>query len=236
VNPKTEELLLRQGIELDRKIISDLSHFTDLLERESEKTNLVSAKDRSQLWTRHILDSLMPIAWGWKWPGRRCCDVGSGGGLPGVVLALTDRGNQWTLVETIQRKAAWLEAVRDYLNLNRLNVIRERAEELGSDPDFREVFDLGTSRALAPGKTMLEYCLPLIREGGELWSWQGNDFRMEAWDKALAILGGSIVEVKPYRIPGDPESHQRRLVRILKESATPVRYPRNVGIPSKRPL
>ena len=95
-------------------------------------------------------------------------------------------------------------------------MVSQRAESLGIDPEFRESFDLCISRAVATLPVMLEYCLPLIRLGGELWAWQGESFNASDWEIPLNLLGGKILEVQTYILPEDPSSRKRILVRVQK--------------------
>ena len=150
-------------------------------------------------------------------------DVGSGGGLPGLPLKLAVPGIRLTLVESDQKKAAFLRDVIAEMGLEDTTVEARRAEELGHEPAHREGYDVVVTRAAAKAPVAAEYCLPLLRVGGLMLAQaRGEDFR--AATRALGQLGGSM------------RAFRDGAVVIGKGRPTPEIYPRRVGLPAKRPL
>jgi 16S rRNA (guanine527-N7)-methyltransferase len=159
---------------------------------------------------------------------RSLVDVGSGGGMPGLVLKIARPELSVTLVEADRRKAAFLVHAAAELGLD-VDVAAERAELTGRGPR-RESFDVAVCRALAPMPVVAELCLPLVRVGGRLLAMKG---RAEDAAGAIAVLGGGPVAVVP--APSAARSHGVVVV-VPKVSPTPAGYPRRPGLPSRRPL
>lgn len=174
-------------------------------------------------WERLILSSLTLLD-AHKWTGsERVADVGSGGGLPGIPLKIAVPGIRLTLVESDQKKAAFLRETVIALGLADVEVDARRAEEVGRDPAHREAYDVVVTRAAAKAPVTAEYCMPLLRVGGLMLAQaRGEDFRLAA--RALGQLGGSL------------RHESRGVVVIGKGRPTPDTYPRRTGAPGKRPL
>lgn len=134
--------------------------FTAALAREGEERGLIGPLELPRLWTRHILNSVIaaPLFHG------RVADIGSGGGLPGLVLAIARPDVEWTLVEPMERRVTWLNEQVDALELSNVTVLRSRAEDVRVD----EGFDVVTARAVSALRTLIPITAPLVRDGGEL--------------------------------------------------------------------
>ena len=228
--------LERQGVKLDRAVTAALEHMARRLLEENRKRNLTAIRDYEGILVRHYLDCLMPWMKGWKIPEGRGCDIGTGAGFPGLVFALLRRDQPWTLVESKLSKFSWLCEISKELGLSDVTLVRSRAEVLGRDPAHRESYALCLARAVAKGTVMLEYSLPLLEVGGELWTWQGEDCRPEMWGDALRQLGGELGDRIEYVLPESNPSGQKQVIRVVKRHSTPEGFPRRTGIPRKRPL
>ncbi len=230
------ELLQSRNLVLDEKTLLSMERLARRLLEENRRTNLTAVRDYSDVLVRHYLDSLAPVVEGWRVPEGEGCDVGTGAGFPGLVFVLLRPDVEWTLFDSKHNKIKWLMAIQKEFGLPNAAIVQQRAEELGRDSRHRERYDLCLARAVARGTVMLEYCLPLVRVGGELWSWQGEDYAPGTWGEALRTLGGEVVETLEYVLPRQRTSTRRRVVRIRKCCPTPDRFPRRTGIPKKRPL
>jgi 16S rRNA (guanine527-N7)-methyltransferase len=122
------------------------------------------------------------------------------------------------------------------LGLEQVETLQERAENIGQSLAYREQYDWAVARAVAALPVLAEYLLPLVRIGGRMLAMKGENGPAEshAAEHALQMLGGHLRQLLPVTLPGVAE--ERYLVIIEKVAATPTRYPRRVGIPSKRPL
>ena len=133
--------------------------FTEALAREGEERGLIGPLELPRLWTRHILNSVIaaPLFYG------SVADIGSGAGLPGIVLAIARPDVQWTLVEPMERRVTWLNEQVSALGLTNTTVLRARAEDVPAGE-----FDVVTARAVSALRTLIPITAPLVRDGGEL--------------------------------------------------------------------
>jgi 16S rRNA (guanine527-N7)-methyltransferase len=166
--------------------------------------------------------------------GAHVVDVGSGGGLPGLPLAMARSDLRVTLLEASQRKGAFLVQATAKLALRNTAVLRGRAEDAGRDPRHREQFDVATARAVAPFPVLAELCLPLVRVGGLMLAMKANaDSEVSGASRALDLLGGRLVRLAETPSP----SRDRGQVAVVEKVApTPAAYPRRAGVPERRPL
>jgi 16S rRNA (guanine527-N7)-methyltransferase len=155
-------------------------------------------------------------------------DIGSGGGLPAVPLAVAMPQVQFTLLEANDRKCAFLEHVAAALNLTNVVVAAGRAEELGHRPTLREQFDRAISRAAARPEVLLELALPFVRTGGDLVA-QVSPLDPLELEPAARLLGGGMPRLE------HPAGGHALLV-VPKLAPTPTRFPRRTGVPGRKPL
>lgn len=209
--------------------------FVALLLEANARTNLTRIVEPLDVARLHLLDSLsaLPLLDGLG-PGR-AADLGSGGGVPGIVLALARPDVSWTLVDSVRRKADVMRGFVDVLGLDNVTVIPERAEILGRDPDHRERYDVVTARACAALPVLVELALPLVRAGGALLGWKGSlsGEELRAGEAAATLLGGDAPEV---RATGLAALGDHRFVLVRKAGQTPDRYPRRAGEAARRPI
>ncbi|NYE18539.1 16S rRNA (guanine(527)-N(7))-methyltransferase RsmG [Microbacterium immunditiarum] len=134
--------------------------FTDALARHGEERGLIGPLEAERLWSRHVLNCAIaaPLFSG------RVGDVGSGAGLPGLVLAIARPDVEWVLIEPMERRVAWLEEQAAALGLSNVEVVRGRAEEWSHGPTL----DAVTARAVSALRTLIPLSAPLVRDGGEL--------------------------------------------------------------------
>lgn len=164
---------------------------------------------------------------------RTLVDVGSGGGLPGLPLKIARPDLEVTLLEADQAKAAFLEQAVARLGIGDVQVLSRRAEDVGREPRYRERFDVAVARAVAPMRTLVELCLPLVRVGGRLLA-QKTDPK-EAADalKAIELLGGRLGIV----LPAPSAARAAGVIAVVfKARPTPEAYPRRAGVPARKPL
>lgn len=212
----------------------NVKRFIEMLTEENQRQNLISRKSFAYELDKHLEDSTQILDF-LKISGEKVVDIGSGAGFPGLVLALVCPQAEFVLVESDKKKSRFLKEVKTELGLPNVDVICRRVEELGKDSDFRGSFDLCSSRAVASMNVMLEYGLPLLKQQGRLLLWKGRNYQREIEEagNALQVLGGVLEDVWLYNLM---EERDRAIVVIKKEKETPDKYPRRVGIPSKRPL
>jgi len=149
------------------------------LVRDGETLGLLGPREYPRLWTRHILNSavvaeLVPA-------GATVADVGSGAGLPGIPMAIAQPDAQFTLIEPMERRSTWLKEQVDELGLTNVKVLRARAEEVG------EVFDIVTARAVKALPQLLQLCVPMTKNGGEIIALKGSKAGEEIEDSRRLV-------------------------------------------------
>lgn len=207
--------------------------------------NLTAVTEASEVMERHIEDSLAIIPpirssylshCGDSYDELSLVDVGTGAGLPGLILAIACPGWKVNLLESMNKRCVFLEHAVSLTGLSNVQVIRERAENVGQNLGFREVFDVSVARAVAEMRVLAEYCLPLVRVGGLFVAAKGHDPLEEVRraERAIHVMGASVLETCSVESQG-PHG-QRTVIVCLKDRPTPRKYPRDPGTPVKSPL
>jgi 16S rRNA (guanine527-N7)-methyltransferase len=230
-----ERLLARTPLELPPGFADAAERYVSLLLDANRRLNLTRVVEPEAVARLHLLDALSALPILDARPAAvRCLDLGSGGGVPGLVLALARPDRQWVLVDSVHKKA---DALRDFVAALGVGVevVAERAEILGRDPRHRGGHDVVAARACAPLPVLAELALPLLAVGGTLVAWKGPiaDDELRAGSAAAAVLGGGAPSVEP---AGFAELGDHRFVVIEKQGPTPDRFPRRPGEPGRRPL
>lgn len=217
-------------VELMRRMV-------DLLRSYNASASLMSKAAIGDVLRGHMLDSLtlLPLIRGANMAHGHLVDIGTGGGFPGMVLAIAEPALRVTLVDATGKKTAYLEHASTELGLD-VGVLQARAEDAARDPALRESFDVAACRALGAWPVVLELTLPFCRTGGLLLGQRGADAPTEAAThmQAAALLGGRVGTVE--HVGAEAGLSNRHVIVVEKVESTPVRYPRKAGIPAKRPL
>ena len=150
------------------------AHYVGLLLEANARLNLTRIVEPAAVARLHLLDALSALPLVDAASPSRALDLGSGGGVPGIVLAIARPDVSWTLVDSVRKKADALRSFVSALGLPNVAVVAERAELLGRDPSHRERHDLLTARACAPLPVLAEYALPLLLVGGRVLAWKGR--------------------------------------------------------------
>jgi 16S rRNA (guanine527-N7)-methyltransferase len=181
---------------------------------------------REQMWSRHVDEVLDLLEVAAPAQGSRVVDIGSGGGVPGIVVAMLRPDLRVTMLEADKRKSGFLMHVSGLLRLSGVEVDAVRAEDAGRRAGTRETFDLATSRAAAPADVLCELGLPLLRIGGSLCALVTDaPGTLTSCAAAAAACGG-----------GAPQAPLRGVLRVDKVATTPAEYPRRSGVPGRRPI
>jgi 16S rRNA (guanine527-N7)-methyltransferase len=202
----------------------------------NRKFNLTAIRDAESIRTKHFLDSFSCVlAWGAN-PPHHLVDVGTGAGFPGLPLKILYPAMKLTLIESVGKKAMFCEHMVRLLGLEQVEVINARAEDIAQRPAYRERYDWAVARSVANMNVLAEYLLPLIHIGGMMLAQKGERGPLEAQEaeKAMKMLGGRLKQVTKVNLPGVAED--RYLLLVQKSHATPRKYPRKPGLPTKKPL
>lgn len=227
------ELAARAEITLSDEQHSRLSRYLELLFEANARMNLTRITDRSAAEVQHIADALTLLP---HLPhgSVRIADIGSGGGVPGIPLAIACPGATVVLIESTKKKAAFLTSTAEALGLTNVAVFDSRAEDLGHG-ELRETFDVAIARAVATMDWLAEWCLPLVRTGGKVLAMKGPRVTDElpAAAKPIKLLGGGVPVVHPVHLP---TTEHRVIVEIPKLGKTDARYPRPATAAKGMPL
>lgn len=232
------ELLGRVAAELGLGISNlqkeQLLRYVDLLLEGLGRQRLVGEKSGVSLIEKHIYDSLYPLKL-LRIPPGSLLDLGTGAGLPGIPLKISLPELKLYLLDAKTQRINYLRRVAAELELPEVYYLPGRAEVWGRKPGCRECFDCVVSRAVARAAVLAELALPLVKVGGSLLLYKGKQGvgEMEEAKNSISLCGGRQERSWRYRLITGEE---RTLFLIKKTDNTPVIYPRENGVPAKKPL
>jgi len=242
------ERLAGLGIELEPAELDRLGRYLGLLLAVNQTMNLTAVREPGEAWTRHVFDSLTllgvlgEVEAADREAGLRVLDVGSGGGLPGIPLAVCMPGARFTLLDSTAKKCAFMAHAARELGLENVTVVHDRAETAGAfagkkragsafnGGGMRENFDVVTARAVGRLATLLELTVPFARVGGLCVLTKGQKAEEELAEakRALHLLHAAHA--------GTVETPTGRVVVVEKLRKTPRDYPRGIGEAKRKPL
>lgn len=227
-----KEELINNNLKIEVPYEKFYKYMNELLDW-NEKINLTAIKDKKEFIVKHFIDSLT-IANFFE-ENKRVIDIGTGAGFPGIPLKLVKNSLNETLVDSVNKKVMVLNDIIEKLQLEKIEALHTRAEDLAKDKKYRECFDYATSRAVSNLTTLVEYLLPFVKIGGKIICMKGPNFEEEITSakNAIKLLGGKIEEVVTFKIDDELE---RNIIIIKKVSTTSNKYPRGQGLPLKKPL
>ena len=210
--------------------------YYEMLAEWNQVMNLTAITEYNAVLKKHFIDSLSLCKAYDTSKNISCIDVGTGAGFPGLALKIAYPNMKVTLLDSLQKRIQFLDAVIQKLELSGIETIHGRAEDYAKPGMLREKFDLSVSRAVANLSTLSEYCLPFVKKGGYFISYKSEKIaeEMEEAVNAISILGGEVKGQIEFMLP-DSDIY-RNLFVIIKKKDTPKTYPRKAGLPSKEPL
>ena len=202
----------------------------------NEKVNLTNITDPEEFVIKHFIDSIICIDYPELEEAGKIIDVGTGGGFPGVPLAIAAPDKEFILMDSLNKRLKIIDELCGQIGIGNVTTVHARAEELAKNKAHREQYDLCVSRAVANMATLAEYCLPFIKVGGCLMAYKGPDAEREVEEarKALYLLGGHVEEIREGNLKEFGIDH--KVVIIKKVKNTPSKFPRKAGTPAKEPL
>lgn len=224
------------GISLTEQQSEQLYEYYRLLVEWNSFMNLTGITEFSEVVQKHFVDSLSIVKVKNMNDVDNLIDVGTGAGFPGLPLKIVFPHLKVTLLDSLNKKIDFLNAVIEKTGLTGIETIHGRAEDFAKPGLKREIYDLCVSRAVANLATLSEYCLPYVKIGGEFIPYKSGEVADELQDakSAVFLLGGKVESCENFDLPGS-DIH-RSLVRIKKVGGCPKKYPRKAGMPSKVPL
>lgn len=232
------------GLELTDHQIEQLLTYYEMLVEWNQVMNLTAITEYEEVMKKHFVDSLsivkaydmQKILSAETENAISVIDVGTGAGFPGLVLKIAFPKLQVTLLDSLNKRIQFLNAVIEKLGLDGIVTIHGRAEDYAKPEKLREHFDLCVSRAVANLSTLSEYCLPFVYEDGCFISYKADNMEEELKnaERAIQVLGGKIEKKVEFTLPDT--DMERKLIVIRKVKTTPKKYPRKAGLPSKEPI
>ncbi len=228
------EALRKLGIEYDDELLGKFRAYMEGVLEWNEKVNLTAITDRDEFINKHYIDSLACAGQSEILNAQRIIDVGTGGGFPGIPLALIYPEKEFVLMDSLNKRLKIIAELCGEIGIGNVTVLHGRAEELAQKADYRESFDLCVSRAVANLATLSEYCLPFVKPGGYFMAYKGPECEAELSEgkKAINVLGGTVTEIRAAGL----EEFSHNIICIKKIRSTPAKYPRKAGTPSKQPI
>lgn len=236
---KMSDIIEQYNLKLSDEQLSVLSLYVESIKEANSRISLMSKSALENIYNEHIADSvsfnLIDLNEHNINPAFSLVDLGSGGGLPAIPIAIMYPDASICCVDSVGKKTNFLIDVSAKIS-KKIDVKCDRIENIGRENGYREAFDVVTARALSNLNTLLEYAIPLLKVGGIFVAYKTENEANEI-DKTLKacdILGCKMEKIIDYDLDG--KDFKRCLIIFKKIKNTPAKYPRNVGIPLKNPL
>ena len=222
--------------------LGQLISLQEELRQWNSRVNLTRLVEGDDFWIAQVFDSLWPLADLLNDPEcsqtpLELIDVGTGGGFPGLAVAIALPQARLTLVDSVGRKVEAVRAMAQSLGISeRLQLRCERIERSGRSPQCRGHFHLAMARAVASAPVVAEYLVPLLRPQGQALLYRGHwsETDQQELERALLPLQASVTAVDRRQLPAD--RGVRHMVRLQPLASCPAAYPRAVGVPLRSPL
>ena len=231
VKEKIKTKFEEYNLSLTEKQLQQFEHYYNLLIEWNNKFNLTAITELDAVIEKHFIDSVLPLS---NLKQQKVVDIGAGAGFPSIPLKIMNPDIELVMVDSVNKKVTFLQAVIEVLGLTNTRAIHSRVEDLGLNPNFREKFDIVVARAVASLNTLCEYTIPFVRLGGKFVAYKSIEVEneLEAAKKAIQILGGTLKTVEKFEIG----ENTRATVVITKSTKTPPKYPRSKNKPRLEPI
>ena len=199
----------------------------------NDKINVTAITDEKMFIVKHFVDSLAINKF--LAQAKSIIDIGTGGGFPGIPLKIMNYDKKVTLIDSVNKKLNVIRDITKDMDLGELEILHSRAEDLASKQEYRETYDIATTRAVSNFSTILEYMLPFIKVGGYAICMKGPNYTEEFEEAKVAIevLGGKFDSIERLNVGNELE---RNIIVIKKVKNTPKKFPRGQGKPLKEPI
>jgi len=231
-----EEDLQALKISLTEHQIEQFIIYYEMLVEWNQVMNLTAITEYEDVMKKHFIDSISLIKAYDITNTVSVIDVGTGAGFPGLALKIAYPNMKVTLLDSLNKRINFLNAVIEKLQLQNVETVHGRAEDFAKAGKLREKYDLCVSRAVANLSTLSEYCLPFVKVGGQFISYKSEKITEEMVnaENAIKLLGGKVKEQVEFQLPAS--DIYRNLFVINKIKETPKKFPRKAGLPAKEPL
>ena len=229
------ENALKVNVQLSDSQLDLFYKYKELVIEWNKNINLTAITDDVDFAVKHFVDSITIDKYISN-DNEKIIDIGTGAGFPGIPLKILRTNNEIVLFDSLNKRLKVLDDIIEKLDLKNIITLHGRAEETFKNKEYREKFDIATSRAVAGLNILAELMLPAVKVGGKCICMKGNNIEEELNNskKAIKILGGKIEKVETMMLPGT--NIERNIVIISKIKETPKLYPRKPGTPQKQPI
>lgn len=236
MSQKFEYMLHELDIRYTNEMLEQFQKYYDILIEWNKVMNLTGITEYDEVISKHFIDSLSIVKAIDMNQISNLIDIGTGAGFPGIPIKIVFPHVKVTLLDSLNKRVKFLDAVIKEVEIKDINAVHGRAEELAKQKNYREKYELCVSRAVANLASLSEYCLPFVNVGGNFISYKSGDIEDELHTSknAIKILGGKIIEVNKFQLPATDIT--RSLVIVNKIKKTDSKFPRRAGIPTKEPL
>lgn len=224
------------GFGITKSQASKLKLYAEFLVYYNEKVNLTAITDFDEIILKHFVDSAMLLKYiDIDKNSISLIDVGTGAGFPSVVIKILNENIHLCLVDSLRKRIDFLNELCQKLELDKVETIHMRAEEISHIEGFREQFDIATARAVTNLRVLSELCIPLVKENGLFIPLKGSAINEEINESknAIKVLGGQILDKNIYSLEN---FNDRGVVIIRKYRQTPSKYPRKWAKITKCPI
>ncbi len=224
------------NMEFNEEKYNKFIKYMRLVQEWNEKINLTAITEDEEFVKKHFIDCIKAFKSDEIKSAKTLIDVGTGAGFPGVPIAIMRDDLEVTLLDSLNKRINFLNLVVKELDLKNVKTIHSRAEDGARKVDFRESFDVATSRAVANMAVLSEFCLPYVKVGGNFVALKGPAIEEELKNStnALGVLGGKLKDVIEVTIEDTDLKHN--IVVVSKKKECPKSYPRKAGIITKKPI
>lgn len=224
------------GIDVTQEQLKQLEIFYNLLIEENEKYNLTAITDKTEVYVKHFIDSMMISKLNLPFEHKSFIDIGTGAGFPAIPLKIMYPSIEITGLDALNKRIGFIERACDAIQIDKIHLIHGRAEDFGQDIKYREKYDFAVSRAVAELRLLLEFVMPFVKVGGHFLAYKSlkTKTELEEANRSMKLMQSKLVDMVSFELPSN--FGKREIMIIEKTGKIDKKYPRKPGIPKKSPL
>ena len=224
------------NVKIDEKQLAMFEIFYDYLVAENEKYNLTAITEKTDVYVKHFIDSVLIQNLSFDFSNKKMIDIGTGAGFPLIPLKIMNPNLYITGLDSLNNSVSFIKSFCDQLDLTGVGLIHGRAEDFGQDKKYREQYDFAVSRAVAELRLLLEFVMPFVKVDGYFLAYKSikTKTELEEASNALIQMKSKLIDTVEFMLPND--YGKREIMVIQKYGYIDKKYPRKAGVPKKSPL